>query len=150
MTLEPDIETPVPPLDMDRFERNIESMRATYQSAVPYPHIVIDDFLEPAAAEAAMAEFPPLDPERWTNYVHVNERKFSHTDPSTWGPTLQRILEELNSPRFVQLIGRLLGMDNLIADPSLEWLPQRPFRLHRPSPQSEVGAPRQYPSLPER
>ena len=67
-----------------------------------------------------MAEFPPLDPERWTNYLHVNERKFSNTDPSTWGPTLQRILEELNSPRFVRFIGELLGMDNLIADPSLE------------------------------
>ena len=49
MTLEPDIETPVPLLDMDRFERNIESLRSAYQSAVPYPHIVIDDFLEPAS-----------------------------------------------------------------------------------------------------
>jgi hypothetical protein len=105
---------------LDRLEQKIERLHADYQAASPYPHIVIDDFLEPWAVAAAMAEFPPLEPERWNNYLHVNERKFSNTEPSTWGPTLQRILEEFNSPRFVQFVGKLLGMDNLIADPSLE------------------------------
>jgi hypothetical protein len=76
--------------------------------------------LEPEAAKAAMAEFPPLDQERWNNYIHINERKFSNTDPSDWGPTLQRTLETLNSPRFVDFVGELLGEDELIADPSLE------------------------------
>ena len=110
----------MPVLDIDRFERNIERLHADFASADPYPHIVIDEFLEPEAAKAAIAEFPAVDAERWTNYIHVNERKFSHTDPTTWGPTLQRILDELNSPRFVQLIGNLLAVDDLIADPSLE------------------------------
>jgi hypothetical protein len=120
MTVEPEIEMSLPVLDMDRLERNVERLHAEYQAATPYPHIVIDDFLDWGAVKAAIAEFPPLDPERWNNYLHVNERKFSNTDPDTWGPTLQRILEELNSPRFVQFVGRLLGDDNLIADPSLE------------------------------
>jgi hypothetical protein len=119
MTLKPEIETPLPPIDMDHLEQNVERLHSDYQSAAPYPHIVIDDFLEPEAAKAAMAEFPPVD-ERWNNYLHVNERKFSNTAPETWGPTLQRILEELNSPRFVRFVGNLLGVDNLIADPSLE------------------------------
>jgi Rps23 Pro-64 3,4-dihydroxylase Tpa1-like proline 4-hydroxylase len=105
---------------MARLERDIDRLSATYQSAEPYPHIVIDDFLEPGAAESAMAEFPPLDRDQWTNFIHVNERKFSNTDPTTWGPTLQRILDELNSPRFVQFVGQLLGVDDLIPDPTLE------------------------------
>ena len=58
--------------------------------------------------------------ERWNNYLHVNERKFSNTDPETWGPTLKQILQDLNSPRFVRYVGSLLGEDDLIADPSLE------------------------------
>ena len=120
MSFELETTAPAPLLDLDRLEQNIERLRAEYQSAAPYPHIVIDDFLEPAAAKSAMSEFPPLDPEQWTNYLHVNERKFSNTDPSTWGPVLQQVLDELNSPRFVQFIGELLGVDNLIADPSLE------------------------------
>ena len=120
MTVQPEAETFLPVLDIDELERNVERLHADYQSAAPYPHIVIDDFLEPQAAKAAIAEFPPLDPEKWNNYIHVNERKFSNTDPSTWGPTLQRILQELNSPRFVQFVSKLLGVDNLIEDPSLE------------------------------
>ncbi|HEV3309694.1 MAG TPA: hypothetical protein VG815_04170, partial [Chloroflexota bacterium] len=83
----------MPVLDIDRFERDIERLHADYASADPYPHIVIDDFLEPEAAKAAMAEFPLVDSEHWNNYIHINERKFSHTDPTTWGPTLRRILE---------------------------------------------------------
>jgi Rps23 Pro-64 3,4-dihydroxylase Tpa1-like proline 4-hydroxylase len=120
MTLQPETETPPPVLDIDRLERDIDRLHADYQSAAPYPHIVINDFLEPEAAKAAMAEFPPLDPERWNNYLHINERKFSHTDPTSWGPTLQRILEELNSPRFVEFVSQLLDVPELIADPSLE------------------------------
>ena len=120
MTIEPETEVPPHLLDIDQLEQNVERMRADYQSAAPYPHIVIDDFIEPGAIKSAIEEFPPLEPERWNNYLHINERKFSNTDPSTWGPTLRRILDELNSPRFVQFVGNLLGVDNLIPDPSLE------------------------------
>jgi len=119
MTIQPETETPLPVLDIDHLEQDVERLHADYQSAQPYPHIVIENFLEPEAIKSAIAEFPALDP-GWNNYLHVNERKFSNTDPSTWGPTLQRILDELNSPRFVQFVGNLLGVDNLIADPSLE------------------------------
>lgn len=120
MTLGPDIEIPVPLLDIDRLQGDVARLHSIYRSAEPYPHIVIDDFLEPGAVEAAVAEFPPLDPEKWNNYLHINERKFSNTDPGTWGPTLRRILEELNSSPFVQFVGDLIGLDGLIPDPSLE------------------------------
>jgi 2OG-Fe(II) oxygenase superfamily len=120
MTQQPDVETPGPVLDLQRLQRDVDHLGAVYRSAEPYPHIVIDDFLEPDALEAAMAEFPRLDPEVWNNYLHVNERKFSNTDPATWGPTLRRILDELNAPDFVRFIGDLVGDDALFADPSLE------------------------------
>jgi hypothetical protein len=50
---------PKPVLDIDRLEQDIDRLHAEYQAASPYPHIVLDDFLEPEAAKAAMAEFPP-------------------------------------------------------------------------------------------
>jgi hypothetical protein len=120
MTTEPTHESTMPVLDLDRLESELDDLHARYLAATPYPHIVLDDFLEPGAAEAAIKEFPPLDPGQWNNYLHTNERKFSNTDPDTWGPTLREILQEFNSPRFVQFVSRLIGVDNLIADPSLE------------------------------
>ena len=120
MTIQSETETPLPVLDLDELEGNVERLHAEYQAASPYPHIVIDDFLLPEAAKAAMVEFPPFDPERWNNYLHVNERKFANTEPETWGPTLQRILDVLNSPRFVQFVAQLLEIQDLVPDPSLE------------------------------
>jgi len=120
MTAETRNDTHSPVLDIARLEKDIDHLHRTYQSAEPYPHIVLDGFLEPGAIESAIHEFPPLDPDQWTNYLHTNERKFSNTDPETWGPTLREILETLNSPRFVQFVSKLIGIDELIADPSLE------------------------------
>jgi hypothetical protein len=50
----------------------------------------------------------------------VNERKFSNTDPQAWGPTLQTVLGELNSPRFVTFLSEMTGIPDLMADESLE------------------------------
>ncbi len=107
-------------LDLFSLEQEIQELGGRYRSASPFPHIVLDDFLEPEAAKLAMKEFPTLDPERWNNYIHANERKFSHTDAETWGPTLRSILDELNSPRFVRFVSELTGFDGLVADHSLE------------------------------
>ncbi len=107
-------------LDLARLEHDVERLHDEYVAALPYPHIVLDDFLQPGVASSAAKEYPPLDHDTWNNYLHANERKFSHTDPSTWGPTLQAILAELNSPRFVDWVGQLIGVDDLIPDPSLE------------------------------
>jgi hypothetical protein len=120
MTTEASKDTHSPVLDIARLEKDLDNLRSIYQTATPYPHIVLDDFLEPGAAEAAIKEFPELDPDQWNNYLHTNERKFSNTDPETWGPTLREILRELNSPRFVAFVSQLIGVDDLVVDPSLE------------------------------
>jgi hypothetical protein len=120
MTTEATSDTHMPVLDLSRLEERVEEFHTVYRRARPYPHIVLDDFLEPDALDEAIREFPPLDTTRWNNYLHTNERKFSNTDPTTWGPTLQEILEQLNSPRFVEFVGRLIGVEGLLADPSLE------------------------------
>ncbi len=107
-------------LDLDALEQDVSELHERYMAAEPYPHIVFDDFLEPTALQAAIDEFPPLDPTQWNNYLHANERKFSNTDPETWGPTLQEILAVLNSPRFVSFVGQLIGVEDLLPDPTLE------------------------------
>jgi Rps23 Pro-64 3,4-dihydroxylase Tpa1-like proline 4-hydroxylase len=107
-------------VDLVSLEQGVERLGAVYRSATPFPHIVLDNFLNQEAAQRAMKEFPALDSRRWNSYVHVNERKFRHLDPTSWSPHLQSILEELNSPRFVQFLSNLTGIEGLFPDPSLE------------------------------
>jgi len=120
MTSESVSDTQPPVVDIRRFEDDIDQMVKTYRSAKPYPHIVLDNFLPPEILRAAIDEFPPLDRSTWNNYLHTNERKFSHTDPDTWAPTLRAILTELNSPRFVRLVSALTGVEDLFPDETLE------------------------------
>ena len=107
-------------LDIDRLEQQVDRWREEYRAAAPFPHIVLDDLLDPTVARRAMHEFPPLDPAKWNSYVHANEHKFSQTDPATWGPTLQSVLEMFQSPVFVSFLSRLTGIQDLIVDDALE------------------------------
>jgi len=106
-------------VDFDALEGELDRLHDEYASALPFPHVVLDDFLTAEAAEQAIDEFPPLDPEQWNSFIHANERKFSNTEPATWGSTLQTLLDECQSPRFVAFLQRLTGIDDLLIDESL-------------------------------
>jgi hypothetical protein len=107
-------------LDLANLERALPELRERYRSARPFPHIVLDDFLIPDAARRSREEFPPQDPQHWINYVHVNEKKFANPDPTSWGPMLQSVAEDLNSARFVRFLSELTGIEDLITDASME------------------------------
>ena len=91
-----------------------------YQRNTPFSHIVIEDFLRDEWFDAVVGEFPTVSPDKWTNYSHVNERKFANPVYSTWGTATQRVVSALNSPAFVEWLGRLTGIDGLIIDESFE------------------------------
>jgi Rps23 Pro-64 3,4-dihydroxylase Tpa1-like proline 4-hydroxylase len=108
------------PLQLDRFEAALPELASRYASAAPFPHIVLDDVLRPDALAAAYADFAAIDGTHWTNYLHLNERKYANTDRTTWGPTLQAITAELSSPAFVDFLAVLTGIPGLQPDPDLD------------------------------
>ena len=105
----------------------IESLRArlpessaVYAAAQPFPHIVVDDVLQPDAFTAAVKEFPAIRDEFWKGYLHVNEAKYSNTEPDTWSPTLREAAEALTSPEFVGYLEALTGISGLLPDWSMD------------------------------
>lgn len=95
-------------------------LRAAYQRATPFPHVVIDDLLPADVFACAVSEFPGIDDPGWDGYLHVNETKFANPRPTTWGPTLQAIAAAMNSPEFLAFIEQLTGVEELFADPDLD------------------------------
>ena len=91
-----------------------------YETAAPYAHTVIEEFLQPEVFDAVLREFPTIDPSKWSNYSHVNERKFANPNFDTWGSALQRVAQALNSPAFIGYLEKLTGIDGLIIDESFE------------------------------
>ena len=107
-------------IDLDRLNAELGSSSAAYRSASPFPHIVLDDVLHPEAFAKAAGEFPGMHDEFWKGYLHVNETKYSNTEPDTWGDTLTAVAREFCSPEFVAYLERLTGIGDLMPDWSMD------------------------------
>ena len=113
-------ETTRQPLQIDDLEARLGELREQYRAAEPYPHIVLDDVLEPGALATVLDELDAIPDRVWTNYLHLNERKYANTDRSTWGPTTQAVADAFSSDRFVRFLEGLTGFEGLHADDALD------------------------------
>ncbi len=116
----PAMETALQLVDMTRLNADLDRATDDYRAAQPFPHIVLDDVLHRPAFDAAVADFPGMRDEFWKAYVHVNETKFSNTQPESWAPSLQSVAQEFCSPEFVAYLETLTGIADLIPDYTMD------------------------------
>ena len=90
-----------------------------YKTADPFPHTVVDDFLDAGLLRHVTAEFAAMDRSDWRKSNNANERKLSKEDPRTFGPFTTKVISALNSGPFLEFLERLTGINGLIADPYL-------------------------------
>jgi hypothetical protein len=92
---------------------------AAFAAAEPFPHVVLDGFLESSLADRVGEEFarPGV---AWKALHHVNERKAVASDLASFGPATQSVVRALQGDDFREALGTLTGMSNLLADPALD------------------------------
>lgn len=95
-------------------------LRTRFLSARPFPHLVIPGLVRPDHAVAAAESFPSDLDERWTSYLHYNERKYGMTHLSAFPQALRALAETFCSDTFVGWLEKITGIEGLLADPSLE------------------------------
>ncbi len=97
-----------------------EQQHDTYRSNVPFPHIVLDDFVDPTTLKAVLAEVDAVD--RNARYAKFVDRKTDHNKfafkPEAVGPQTTQLVNFLNSGPFIGYLEKLTGIDGLLADPS--------------------------------
>lgn len=104
----------------DRWGQKLPEIAQHYQQAKPFPHIHLTDFLTPEIAYSAATEFPPSSSDRWIQYKHFNENKTGLAKRELFPETLRRIVDELNGPEFLDWLSKLTGIENLVADSTLD------------------------------
>ena len=109
-----------PLFDYQSWAEQLPQIQSTYQAGAPFPHIVLDNFLEPWAAQQAMEAFPSVNDEGWIHYLHFNEKKHGLNKSELLPPFIRQLIGELNSPQFLRFVEDLTGIQHLMADPSLE------------------------------
>lgn len=101
---------------------DVDKLREQFNNAKPYPHIVLDDFLNKDLALKVVDEFPEHDqwhPENWgkvnkgvQHKYAYNVRSLIHEAP----PAVQESLLVLLSDDFVRFLEELTGIKKLYAD----------------------------------
>lgn len=100
-------------------ELNVDpaALRAQYQSASPFPHIVIDNLFPDGLLEAVLAGFPGPGDIPWQQFESATEKKLGWVHSAPLPRDLKDFLVEMNAPRVLQFLEALTGIEGLIPDP---------------------------------
>jgi Rps23 Pro-64 3,4-dihydroxylase Tpa1-like proline 4-hydroxylase len=107
--------------DLVRLEHLGAQLGASYRSATPYPHAVIDDFLRPECAAELSASFPrPEDDIGWDHFgAESYEVKLGCSNERRFPAVLRSALHDMNSGPFISFLETLTGIEHLLPDPHL-------------------------------
>lgn len=100
-----------------RLSKLAEEKCVEYQTAEPFPHIVIDDFLPVEPLEKALRDFPSPRQVRWIGYDGDDERKLEYNSAERLPDSLRSVLYFLNSPVILGFLEKMTGIKALIPDP---------------------------------
>lgn len=93
--------------------------RQRYASAEPFPHLAIDDFLDPALLDAVLEEFRARPVATGFIMDDPYQRKWACNRMREMGPRTRALIQVLNSQEIIGFLERLTGIQGLVPDPQL-------------------------------
>ena len=103
-------------LNPDVCQRSAE-LRSEFTRAAPFPHIVIDNFLNDDFAHALLATFPAFERGNSVGDDGKQGGKSTVDRIKALGPAYSHLDEVIRSREFLDWLGRLTGIDALLYDP---------------------------------
>lgn len=101
-----------------RLRTDPAALRAAYQSADPFPHIVLDNLFNDADLERVLAHFPKPEEMRWMRFDSPTEKKLGfYHEHSTIASEVRAFLDALNGFEMLLFLEALTGIEGLIPDP---------------------------------
>lgn len=88
-----------------------------FRAAKPFPHVVLDGFLEPELCRRLVDTFPAYDAERFRNEWGELGKAWRE-DVSRLGTAWGELDRGLRAPEFLELLGRISGIPHLLFDPA--------------------------------
>jgi len=110
---------------LDRYIRplDLDALRRRFRQAEPFPHIVIDDLLQPDFVQEIVSSYPSVaEAESIGNtFRAVNESgKTQVTDASRFAAAVARLNEVLAAPEWRSQLEHVTGIPDLLADELLD------------------------------
>ncbi len=93
-------------------------MSSPFMKQDPFPHLILDNFIEPDAAEALYQELSSLDPDdSWYDYNNKFELKRATDNTDKMPASVAFYLSFMNSQKVLPKIEKFSGIEGLIPDP---------------------------------
>lgn len=100
---------------------NIEEAARQYQSAQPFPHIVLHDIIDEELLNKVVEEFPDIANSPNQNHVkNYLESKNYTSGRALFGKATNKLVDYFNSPEWVNILQKITGIQEpLISDEEL-------------------------------
>ena len=95
---------------------SVEALGRQFRSNDPFPHVVLDNFVEPDFLRQLQDEFPAFDPAHALNEMGEVGGKAFRPDMPRLGPAYCRFDAMLRSPEFLHFVSGLTGIPKLLYD----------------------------------
>jgi hypothetical protein len=92
--------------------------RQDFETAQPFKHVVIDNFLITEQASSLLEKFPSFNPQKAISELGKVGGKAVNENLIGLGGIYHQFAEYVQGQQFLELISALTGIDNLIPDPS--------------------------------
>jgi len=99
---------------------DLQALHKDYLLAAPFPHIVIDNFLEEALALQLENQCREADTNVNASNGFTQKGKLALNDWSSMPPLVEKACSFFNSGRFLSIVEAITGIKGLIPDPHLE------------------------------
>ncbi len=94
-----------------------DQFAARFRVRDPFRHVVIDDFILPGDCANLLAQFPPFEHGDSRNETGEIGAKSTVERIRDLGPAYVQLDDLVQTREFLDLIGRITGIDNLLYDP---------------------------------
>jgi Rps23 Pro-64 3,4-dihydroxylase Tpa1-like proline 4-hydroxylase len=105
--------------NIERWRHLLTQQKDGFLNTIPFPYLVIDDFLSAEQAQSVAHAFPHSNKDLWTNYIHVNEKKYGLSKRALIPPALLKIIDDLQSDAYVKILETTTCLTGLVADKQL-------------------------------
>ena len=112
------METTLRILDYERLLTEQSQHASNFASGDPIRHVIIDDFLDPLAAERAVQDFPSAQ-DMEIAFAGLAEVKNAEQGIERLDPIFSKIFDELRSEQFLQWLAGVTAFAGLVGDPEL-------------------------------
>lgn len=94
-----------------------DELHRSFESAAPFRHVIIDDFLKPEVAVALLEEFPAFEKGNYIGDDGQPGGKSTVDRIRALGPAYRTLDEVIQTREFLDFVGNVTGIPDLIYDP---------------------------------